>query len=554
MCSRTVELDSFLRVLACWKDPIVVGSTSENIIILDAITGSAVAVLSGHTEPVRSLTFSSDGMSLVSGGDDKTIKLWDMQTGGVVKTLYGHLHRVNSVSISLDHTVIASGSFDRTICLWDISTGVCYCTIKTRVKYTYVDFSPSDPQIFISIGRSGERHNHTVQQWDVGGRQIGSTHKGSYALFSPDGICFLAQGGVVTMLNDDSGTIVAECPAPNDHLHHLCFSPDGRYLAGASYCIIYIWDVTSSGPRPVNAFVASFEPTIAISSLKFSSSLTLLSCSRSIKFWQIGASSTVLGIANSQPIPSTPSPIVSISLQANASVVISIDSAGMMKIWDILTGCCKESFYTPVIEPLPLGDARLINGRLILVWFRNNKIHIHTKKGEGFQTVDMQVNHWASGLKISGDGSKVFWLGDGFIQAWSTWTGETVGKVKLSWEAVRFPEEMPFLDPFCTNDSRVWVCFGDSLVQGWDFGITGSSPIPLSNMAPGRPQFSFILGNHKWSAGLSWIKDTVTGQEIFQLSGRYANPIHAQWDGQYLAAGYKSGEVLILDFNHILLQ
>ena len=26
-----------------------------------------------------------------------------------------------------------------------------------------------------------------------------------------------------------------------------------------------------------------------------------------------------------------------------------------------------------------------------------------------------------------------------------------------------------------------------------------------------------------------------------------------QWDGQYLVAGYESGEVLILDFNHMPL-
>jgi WD40 repeat protein len=100
-----------------------------DIIILDAITGSQMAVLSGHTW-VNCLTFSSDGKSLVSGSDDKTVKLWDMQTGGVVKTFHGHTQWVWSVSISADHTRIASGSGDHTICLWDIQTGECLCTIQ----------------------------------------------------------------------------------------------------------------------------------------------------------------------------------------------------------------------------------------------------------------------------------------------------------------------------------------------------------------------------------------------------------------------------------------
>jgi len=50
------------------------------------------------------------------------------------------------------------------------------------------------------------------------------------------------------------------------------------------------------------------------------------------------------------------------------------------------------------------------------------------------------------------------------------------------------------------------------------------------------------------------IKDAVTGKEVFQLVGRYAKPNCVQWDGQYLVAGYESGEVLILGFNDTFLQ
>jgi len=52
-----------------------------------------------------------------------------------------------------------------------------------------------------------------------------------------------------------------------------------------------------------------------------------------------------------------------------------------------------------------------------------------------------------------------------------------------------------------------------------------------------------------WDVGLSRIVDTVTGKVVFQLDGKFAKPTHAQWDGQYLVAGYLFGEVLILDFN-----
>jgi hypothetical protein len=66
-CSRTVTVDSTPLALACWKDIIAVGLGSGDIITLDVVTGSQVALLSGHTDWVRSVTFSSDGTSLVSG-------------------------------------------------------------------------------------------------------------------------------------------------------------------------------------------------------------------------------------------------------------------------------------------------------------------------------------------------------------------------------------------------------------------------------------------------------------------------------------------------------
>jgi WD40 repeat protein len=151
-CSRTVVLDQCPLTLSYWNNTIAVGYQDKNIIILDATTGSQAAVLSGHTNWVRSVTFSSDGRSLVSGGDDTTIKLWDMQTGGVVKTFHGHRHSVNSVSISVDCSRIVSGSpelADEPIRLWDIQTGECYCTIKRQAHH--VSFSPINPQHIIFV-------------------------------------------------------------------------------------------------------------------------------------------------------------------------------------------------------------------------------------------------------------------------------------------------------------------------------------------------------------------------------------------------------------------
>ena len=110
-CSHTVSLNGYAQNLSYWNNTIAVGLSSGNIIILNAITGSQEAVLSGHTGEVRSIAYSLDGVFLVSESEDATVKLWDIQTGGVVKTFFHDYSEFSSsVSISADYTRIASGA------------------------------------------------------------------------------------------------------------------------------------------------------------------------------------------------------------------------------------------------------------------------------------------------------------------------------------------------------------------------------------------------------------------------------------------------------------
>ena len=228
-CFRTVSLDGHGLALTCWKDTIAVGLESNSIIILSAITGIQMAILSGHTRSVGSLVFSLDGTSLVSGSNDRTIKLWDMQTGGVVKTFKGHTGKVYSVSISADSSTIASGSWDKTICLWDIQIGECYHVIEQNIYTGYLFFFPLDPKHLMSV--SGGK----IQQWDIGDLEIASKYGGSYISFSLDGTQFaVCNGPDVEIQGSDSKGIVARLHIPSGHPKLCHFSPDGSVVAAAT--------------------------------------------------------------------------------------------------------------------------------------------------------------------------------------------------------------------------------------------------------------------------------------------------------------------------------
>jgi len=537
-CSRTILLNNEPRTVACWNNLIVAGLESGNIVTLDATTGAYISTLSGHSDSVRSVAFSFDGTILVSGTFNGDVSLWDIQTGGIIRTFDHHTYGVSAVSISADQTTVATGSGDWKIRLFDTQTGECCCTIDTHRASVYsVSFSPTDSQLLLSAS-----HDNTVRQWNINGLQIGPSYQGAYAAFSSDGTHFVSWlEGVAMVQKSDSGITIATLQAPVDHqFQSCCFSPNGRFVAGASSNNIYIWDITGLEPHLIETLVGH---TKSITSIAFPSSLISSSYDGSIKFWQVDTSSTDQVSTDSESTIHTPASIVSMSLQAKYNIAISSDSAGVVRIWDISTGHCNGSFHTPAGQRTQ-RDAQLINGKLIFVWCTYMKIHIwDVEKEKHILQVDARSRPSTTSPRISGDGSKVFLLDQESIRAWSIWTGEMIGEVRLKGK--------PLFDSLTMDGSKVWVCFGGSKIQGWDFGVPDSVPILLSTILPDRPHLDFIHGTTTCPPR---IKDTVTGKEVLQLSRRYERFTKMQWDGRYLVAGYTSGELLILDFNQVIHQ
>ena len=107
------------------------------------------------------------------------------------------------------------------------------------------------------------------------------------------------------------------------------------------------------------------------------------------------------------------------------------------------------------------------------------------------------------------------------------------------------------------DGSKVWMYSEDLQTQGWDFGIPGSTPAQLPSTSLDGHHPDLINSTRlwrRWGTELPVIKDSVTGKEIFRLIGKYARPTRMWCDGHYLVAGYAFGDVLILNFNHMIPQ
>jgi WD40 repeat protein len=84
----------------------------------DADTGKWRATLKGHMDAVLCLTFTSDGRTLATGGDDMVVKLWDVATGQERMTLRGFTSAVRSLAFAPHDALFAAGSWDGTIQIW----------------------------------------------------------------------------------------------------------------------------------------------------------------------------------------------------------------------------------------------------------------------------------------------------------------------------------------------------------------------------------------------------------------------------------------------------
>ena len=530
-CSRTVLFDNHIHSLSYWNNNIAVGFEDGDIFILDAVAGSQTATFSGHKDIVRCLVFPSDGRSLVSGSHDTTVKLWDMQTGGVVRTFFGHTDLILSISISPDFTTIASGSNDKSIYLWSTHTGKCNHVIKQEGIITHVMFSPTNPQYLLSVC------NGKVQQWNISGHQVGPTYDGSDIAFSPDGTQFIICNKTsVTVLNSSSGVPVTELHMINGaYPWNCCFSPDGKLVAASCWDVIDVWDITSSSPHLIETFPDNSR-TLLFSSL---SSLISVAGYSHIKFWQIGSPSTNLA----KPDPGF-APLISaggklVTLQAKDGIIITSEDYAL-KVWDTSTSLCKASFQIPH-RGFSFECARLVNGRLIFTWCEAKAVNLwDVEKGELLWAVDAHSNVYD--VEISQDGSRVFCLGSKSLQAFSAKTGKSIGRVKIK-------TGIPDIFPFLTMDSSgVWVHWG-SEYQGWNFGISGSSPAQLLDVFP---EWGYLNSTFRWDRQLYGIKNEVTGKVVFQVPGKYGYFFDVQWNEHYLVVCFQSKEVLILDFSHLL--
>jgi WD40 repeat protein len=88
----------------------------------DVGTKTLRATLTGHTAPITSLAYATDGKTLASGSIDRTVQLWEPATGQHLATLRGAAQPVAALAFRPDGKLLVAVTADSTVLQWRATT------------------------------------------------------------------------------------------------------------------------------------------------------------------------------------------------------------------------------------------------------------------------------------------------------------------------------------------------------------------------------------------------------------------------------------------------
>ncbi|HBL10649.1 MAG TPA: type IV secretion protein Rhs [Cyanobacteria bacterium UBA11162] len=277
----------------------------------------------GHEAAVLSLSFSPDGKTIASTGEDGVIKLWD-RSGRLVLSIKGDELGINRIRFSPDGQLIASAGDDGTVKLWNLKGQLQHTLKGHQGSVMSVNFSPDGREI-ASAGEDG-----TIRIWNQDGKLLKSWqgHKGMVraVIFSPDGQRIASGGADYTVrLWDRNGKLLHELTGHQDVVRDVNFSPDSQTIVFASEDgTARLWSITGEQGQMVfhndGVISANFSPdgkTIVTSSFD-----------NTIKLWNLAGQEI-------QTIRGHQDWVHEVTFSPDGKTIASVSTDTTVRLWDL---------------------------------------------------------------------------------------------------------------------------------------------------------------------------------------------------------------------------
>jgi serine/threonine protein kinase/WD40 repeat protein/tetratricopeptide (TPR) repeat protein len=243
---------------------VAVGHRDGESLVYDLATGKPVLRWSGPA-PVFGMAFRGDGAQIATTNwdpKDPICRIVDAESGRLVRSIA--LPAIGTVTWSPDGSTLATPGEDSKIHLWDAATGTRKATLEgcTNLGLS-ATFHPAGT-VLVSNGWEDR-----LRLWDpILGRPWFSLACEPGPNFGPDGCIVVSLGGKMTMYRVDPaleyGSLVHASNAPLDY-QRPSLRNDGRLLAVGTDRGVALWDL-ARGTEPAflpigNAWHLMFEPS-----------------------------------------------------------------------------------------------------------------------------------------------------------------------------------------------------------------------------------------------------------------------------------------------------
>ncbi|MFF4660137.1 TIR domain-containing protein [Streptomyces sp. NPDC001381] len=227
------------------------GSADGTVRLWDPVSGRCLHLLEIHPRGVWPVALDADGSLMATGDADGVVTVWDTASGTLLHRLPGHTAPVYTVAFGPGNATLVTGDASTAVRLWDLATGRPAGELPGHRSAVYrARFSP-DGTLLATGDRGDGRRNGTVRVWDLAGRRPRHEFTGHagrvYTLDFHPGGRFLVSGdteGEVRLWDLAAGTGAGLLGGCRGAVYQVLFDPDGTLLAaGDSQGVVRLWRV-----------------------------------------------------------------------------------------------------------------------------------------------------------------------------------------------------------------------------------------------------------------------------------------------------------------------